>query len=112
MKNIVIIFKRTLLLSISITSLLFGQKEFGKITLPLGWVQVQKNGAGAFKKAMPRMPVHENDIIKTLAKSRCEIKDLSPASSRFGISQELFQYDRFRHQGNSSSTKQTPRFPK
>ena len=38
------------------TSLLFtvafGQKEFGKVTLPLGRVQVQKGGNGDFKKAM------------------------------------------------------------
>ena len=89
MKNIVIIFKRTLLLSISITSLLFGQKEFGKITLPLGRVQVQKNGAGAFKKAMPRMSVHENDIIKTLAKSRCEISLIGGGKLRIGQNSEL-----------------------
>ena len=37
-------------------SVLYGQKEFGKITLPLGRVQVQQAGKGDFKKAMPRMP--------------------------------------------------------
>ena len=66
MKNFTTILKPLLFLSISIPTLLLGQQEFGKITLPLGRVQIQKNGTGAFKKAMPRTPVHEKDIIKTL----------------------------------------------
>ena len=89
MKNIVIIFKRTLLLSISITTLLFGQKEFGKVTLPLGRVQVQKGGSGDFKRAMPRMSIHEKDIVKTLAKSRCEITLVGGGKLRIGQNSEL-----------------------
>ena len=58
------------LFTILLLATAFGQKEFGKITLPLGRVQVQKGGNGDFKKAMPRMPIHEKDVIKTLAKSR------------------------------------------
>ena len=65
--------KRILILMLSLITIVFGQKEFGKITLPLGRVQVQKGGTGAFKKALPRMSINEKDVIKTLAKSRCEI---------------------------------------
>ena len=36
--------KRFLLLALSLTTLLLGQKEFGKISLPLGRVQLQKGG--------------------------------------------------------------------
>ena len=82
-------FKPTLLLTLSIASLVFGQKEFGKITLPLGRVQIQKNGSGAFKKAMPKMSVHENDIVKTLAKSRCEIALIGGGKVRIGQNSEL-----------------------
>ena len=48
-------------------------KNFGKISLPLGKVEVQSNGAGDWAKAKPNFPVKEGDIIRTLAKSRCEI---------------------------------------
>ena len=41
--------KKLLLITICITSFAFTQKEFGKVTLPLGRVQVQKGGTGAFK---------------------------------------------------------------
>ena len=53
MKNLITILKPILFLSIFIPTLLLGQQEFGKITLPLGRVQIQKNGTGAFKNAMP-----------------------------------------------------------
>ena len=68
MKNIVTILKTLLLLSLVVPTLIQGQQEFGKITLPLGRVQIQKKGTGPFKKAMPRTPVFEKDVIKTLAK--------------------------------------------
>ena len=67
----------------------FGQKEFGKVTLPLGRVEVQKGGNGDFKKAMPRMPIHEKDVIKTLAKSRCEITLVGGGKVRIGENAEL-----------------------
>jgi len=67
----------------------YGQKEFGKITLPLGRVQVQKNGTGDFKKAMPRMLIHEKDVVKTLAKSRCEITLVGGGKLRIGSNSEL-----------------------
>tara|TARA_Y100001936_G_scaffold43531_1_gene42331 strand:+ start:335 stop:1096 length:762 start_codon:yes stop_codon:yes gene_type:complete len=81
--------KKLLLITICITSFAFAQKEFGKVTLPLGRVQVQKGGTGAFKKAMPRMPIHEKDIVKTLAKSRCEITLVGGGKLRIGQNSEL-----------------------
>ena len=81
--------KKLLLLIICITSFAFTQKEFGKVTLPLGRVQVQKGGNGDFKKAMPRMSIHEKDIIKTLAKSRCEITLVGGGKLRIGQNSEL-----------------------
>jgi len=89
MKNLITILKPLLFLSIFFPTLLLGQQEFGKITLPLGRVQIQKNGTGAFKKAMPRTPVHEKDIIKTLAKSRCEISLAGGGKLRIGQNSEL-----------------------
>ena len=84
MKNIATILKPLLFLSLVVPNLIQGQQEFGKITLPLGRVQIQKNGSGAFKRAMPKMSVHENDIIKTLAKSRCEISLIGGGKLRIG----------------------------
>ena len=81
--------KKLLLITICISSFAFTQKEFGKVTLPLGRVQVQKGGTGAFKKAMPRMPIHEKDIVKTLAKSRCEITLVGGGKLRIGQNSEL-----------------------
>ena len=81
--------KRFLLLALSLTTLLLGQKEFGKISLPLGRVKMQKGGKGDFKRAMPKMSVHENDIIKTLAKSRCEITLVGGGKLRIGQNSEL-----------------------
>ena len=46
--------KRILFILFCFGTFAFGQKEFGKITLPLGRVQVQQGGTGAFKNAMPR----------------------------------------------------------
>ena len=66
--------KKLLLTIICITSFAFTQKEFGKVTLPLGRVQVQKCGTGDFKRAMPRMSIHEKDIVKTLTKWEHETK--------------------------------------
>ena len=81
--------KKLLLTIICITSFAFTQKEFGKVTLPLGRVQVQKGGSGDFKRAMPRMSIHEKDIVKTLAKSRCEITLVGGGKLRIGQNSEL-----------------------
>ena len=81
--------RKLLLTTICITSLAFAQKEFGKVTLPLGRVQVQKGGSGDFKRAMPRMSIHEKDIVKTLAKSRCEITLVGGGKLRIGQNSEI-----------------------
>ena len=81
--------RKLLLTTICITSFAFTQKEFGKVTLPLGRVQVQKGGTGDFKRAMPRMSIHEKDIVKTLAKSRCEITLVGGGKLRIGQNSEL-----------------------
>ena len=81
--------KRFLFIAFCISTFAFGQKEFGKITLPLGRVQVQKGGTGDFKRAMPRMPIHEKDVVKTLAKSRCEISLVGGGKLRIGQNSEL-----------------------
>lgn len=64
-------------------------KEFGKISLPLGRVQVQQGGTGDWIKAKPKMPVRELDIIKTLQKSRCEITLKGGGKMRIGENSEL-----------------------
>lgn len=64
-------------------------KEFGKITLPLGKVQVQKSGTGEWTKARPKMPIHEKDVIRTLARSRCEITLKGGGKMRIGENSEL-----------------------
>lgn len=81
---------KKIILSVALLfSTTFAQKQFGKITLPLGRVQVQKGGIGDFKKAMPRMSINEKDIIKTLAKSRCEISLVGGGKMRIGQNSEL-----------------------
>ena len=81
--------KSLLLVSTFLFSDIFAQKEFGKISLPLGRVQVQKGGTGEFKRAMPRMSIQEKDVVKTLAKSRCEITLVGGGKLRIGENSEL-----------------------
>ena len=81
--------KSLLLVSTFLFSDISAQKEFGKISLPLGRVQVQKGGAGEFKRAMPRMSIQEKDVVKTLAKSRCEITLVGGGKLRIGENSEL-----------------------
>ena len=81
--------KSLLLVSTFLLTNISAQKEFGKISLPLGRVQVQKGGAGEFKRAMPRMSIQEKDIVKTLAKSRCEITLVGGGKLRIGENSEL-----------------------
>ena len=81
--------KSLLLVSTFLLTNIFAQKEFGKISLPLGRVQVQKGGIGEFKRAMPRMSIQEKDVVKTLAKSRCEITLVGGGKLRIGENSEL-----------------------
>jgi len=64
-------------------------KNFGKISLPLGKVEVQSGGIGDWAKAKPNLPVKEGDIIRTLAKSRCEITLVGGGKVRIGENAEL-----------------------
>ena len=81
--------KSLLLVSTFLLTNISAQKEYGKKSLPLGRVQVQKGGAGEFKRAMPRMSIQEKDIVKTLAKSRCEITLVGGGKLRIGENSEL-----------------------
>jgi len=70
-----------------IISSLFGQKPFGKISLPLGKVQVQSKGS--WSKAKPNQPVFEGNSIRTQAKSRCELTLKGGGKVRIGENAEL-----------------------
>jgi len=63
--------------------------EFGKITLPLGTVQVQPSGKSDWERAKVRHPVFVKDKIQTKAKSRAEITLSGGAKVRIGESSEL-----------------------
>jgi len=64
-------------------------KEFGKITLPLGTVQVQSAGKSDWLKAKVRHPVFVKDRVQTKAKSRAEIMLTGGAKVRIGENSEL-----------------------
>lgn len=64
-------------------------KQFGKISLPLGMVEVQSSGSDSWEKAKPNRPVFEGDIIRTAAKSRAEITLKGGGKIRLGEKTEL-----------------------
>ncbi len=64
-------------------------KQFGKISLPLGKVEVQSSGNDAWEKAKPNRPVFEGDIVRTSAKSRAEITLKGGGKIRLGENSEL-----------------------
>ena len=64
-------------------------KQFGKISLPLGKVEVQSSGSDTWEKAKPNRPVFEGDIILTAAKSRAEITLKGGGKIRLGEKTEL-----------------------
>ncbi len=84
------IFKNSLLIIIIALGLqlAFGA-DFGKITLPLGKVEVLAAGAEEWVRAMPNRPVKVNDQIKTGPKSRCEISLTGGGKIRIGENSEL-----------------------
>jgi len=63
----------TLIISFILISQIGLAAEFGKITLPLGKVEVLTVGSEDWSRAMPRQALNVNDQIRTAAKSRCEI---------------------------------------
>lgn len=86
------IFQKQLFHSIIITGVLTGipasAAEFGKISLPLGMVEV-KSGEADWIRAKPKMPINEKDIVRTKAKSRCEITLTGGGKVRIGENSEL-----------------------
>ncbi|HBN45924.1 MAG TPA: FecR family protein [Candidatus Marinimicrobia bacterium] len=64
-------------------------KQFGKISLPLGKVEVQVAGGDAWEKAKPNRPVFEGDVVRTAAKSRAEITLQGGGKVRIGEKSEL-----------------------
>ncbi len=75
------------LLTVCFISCLIAQQPFGKISLPLGKVQVQINGN--WSRAKPNQPVFEGNHIRTQAKSRCEITLKGGGKVRIGENAEL-----------------------
>ena len=64
-------------------------KQFGKISLPLGKVEVQATGVEAWETAKPNRPVFEGDVIRTAPKSRAEITLQGGGKMRIGENSEL-----------------------
>ncbi len=64
-------------------------KEFGKITLPLGMVEVQLAGSSDWARAKMRQAVFANDKIRTKAKSRAEITLNGGGKIRIAANSEL-----------------------
>ncbi len=81
------------LITLIIPFILFSQvslaAEFGKITLPLGKVEVLIAGSEDWSRAMPRQALNVNDQIRTAAKSRCEITLTGGGKVRIGENSDL-----------------------
>ena len=75
------------LLTVCFISCLIAQQPFGKISLPLGKVQVQISGN--WSRAKPNQPVFEGNHIRTQSKSRCEITLKGGGKVRIGENAEL-----------------------
>ena len=69
-------------------STVFGQQPFGKITLPLGKVEILTSEE-KWVKARPNQKVYEGNILKTKARSRCEITLTGGGKIRIGENSEL-----------------------
>ena len=76
---------------ISLLSLTLGlaQQPFGKITLPLGKVDVRYSLGDTWDRARPNQPVFEGNIIRTQTRSRCEISLSGGGMVRIGENSEL-----------------------
>ena len=77
-----------LIVILSIFCLLDGQQNFGKITLPLGKVELFSSG-GTWARAKPNQAVVEGDVVRTHARSRCEITLRGGGKVRIGENSEL-----------------------
>ena len=79
---------RAIILLVTLT-LVVADQPFGKITLPLGKVDLQNSLEGGWTRARPNQPVFEGNIIRTLQKSRCEITLTGGGKVRIGEQSEL-----------------------
>lgn len=64
-------------------------KEFGKISLPLGTVEVKTGGKDTWEKATPNRAVFAGDFVRTAVKSRAEITLQGGGKVRIGENSEL-----------------------
>ena len=67
---------------------IIAQQPFGKISLPLGKVDVS-TAENKWSRAKPNQPVFEGNVIRTQAKSRCEITLTGGGKIRIGEQSEL-----------------------
>ena len=67
---------------------IIAQQPFGKITLPLGKVDVS-TAVNKWSRAKPNQPVFEGNVIRTQVKSRCEITLTGGGRLRIGEQSEL-----------------------
>ena len=67
---------------------IIAQQPFGKITLPLGKVDVS-TAENKWSRALPNQPVFEGNVIRTQVKSRCEITLTGGGKLRIGEQSEL-----------------------
>lgn len=83
-------FRYTIILS-SLVGVLWGQgaQLFGRITFPLGTVEVQKSQAPEWTAAQMRQEVFAGDKVRTQAKSRCEITLNGGGKFRIGEKSEV-----------------------
>ena len=65
-----------------------GQQSFGKISLPLGKVEVSLS-PDKWERAKPNQAVYEGNVIRTQARSRCEITLRGGGKVRIGENSEL-----------------------
>ncbi|MFQ6675050.1 MAG: FecR domain-containing protein [Fidelibacterota bacterium] len=79
----------TIVVATSTISLSPPAREFGKITLPLGVVQVRPAGDDEWQRAKVRHPVFVQDGVQTQAKSRAEITLTGGGKVRIGENAEL-----------------------
>ena len=71
-----------------LSTTLFSQQPFGKISLPLGKVDLSST-SNKWTRAKPNQPVFEGNIIRTQEKSRCEITLTGGGKVRIGENSEL-----------------------
>jgi len=67
---------------------IIAQQPFGKISLPLGKVDVS-TAENKWSRAKPNQPVFEGNVIRTQVKSRCEITLTGGGRLRIGEQSEL-----------------------